>query len=147
MFLVTFILTSYIFSSDIRYIEKTLSAVCPLSPYFDIFWVKYIFRVIDLLFFWQRNVHITQIFCEINKLLEGNDAIFLFLSTETSMKDGEYQITEEKIFLVIKVFLQFHFQLLFSLQTFYYWQFVLLFNNKMSNYCNSFVPWYFNFDF
>ena len=62
-------------------LRRHFSAVCPLSPYFNIFLVKYIFRVIDLPFFWPRNVHITQIFCEINpknKLLQRNDAIFLF---------------------------------------------------------------------
>ena len=48
---------------------------------------------------------------------------------------------EYKIFQGITVLLQYQFQLLFSLQAFYYWQFVLLFNNKMSNYCSSSVPW------
>ena len=118
--LVTFILTSWIYlvlTSDT--LRRHFSAVCPLSPYFNIFLVKYIFRVIDLHFFWQRNVHITQIFCEINpknKLLERNDAMFLFLSTELSMKDGEYQMTEKNRTFFISVFsFQQQFQLLFSL--------------------------------
>ena len=96
---VTFILTSWRCNFDTRYIQETFLCRVSSVTLLNIFLVKYIFRVIDLHFFWPRNVHITQIFCEINpknKLLESHDAISLFLSTELSMKDGEYQMTEKR---------------------------------------------------
>ena len=140
---------SFLLPEDVTLTPDTLrrhfSAVCPLSPFLIFFWWN-IFSVSLIYTFSGREMFTSPRFSvksipRINfwRVMMQFPCSYL-QNCQWKMVNIRWQKREKNIFFwTLNFFAIFQFQLLFSLQAFYYWQFVLLFNNKMSNYCSSFV--------